>query len=47
MKRVERGVPLEMVDLRTCRMDLDCSAAIRLLSKIDANILGLDARPDS
>jgi hypothetical protein len=39
MKRVEQGVPLEMVDLRTCRMDLRCSAAIRLLSEIEIDIL--------
>ena len=48
MKRVEQGVPLEMLDLRTCRPDPDYPAAVRLLGEIVVGVLGpeetLDAR---
>ena len=37
MKRVEQGVPLETLDLRTC---LSSSRAIELLSKIVVDVLG-------
>ena len=40
MKRVEQGVPLEMLDLRTCRPDPDYPAAVRLLGEIVVNVLG-------
>jgi hypothetical protein len=38
MKRVEQGVPLEMLDLRTC--DLYYPAAVRLLGEIVVDVLG-------
>ena len=48
MKRVEQGVPLEMLDLRTCRPDPGFLEAVRLLGKIVVDVLGpeetLDAR---
>ena len=48
MKRVEKRVPLEMLDLRTCHPDPGYPAAVRLLGEIVVNILGpeetLDAR---
>ena len=48
MKRVEQGVPLEMLDMRACHLDLDCPAAVRLLSEI-VDVLGpeetVNARP--
>ena len=48
MKRVEQGVPLEMLDLRTCRPDPGYPAAVRLLGEIVVDVLGpeetLDAR---
>ena len=48
MKRVEQGVPLEMLDLRTCRPDPGFPAAVRLLGEIVVDVLGpeeaLDAR---
>ena len=41
MKCVEQGVPLETIELRTCQMDSDYPAAIRLLGeKIEVDILG-------
>ena len=48
MKRVEQGVPLEMLDLRTCRPGPGYPAAVRLLGEIVVDVLGpeetLDAR---
>ena len=48
MKRVEQGVPLEILDLRTCRPDPGYPAAVRLLGEIVVDVLGpeetLDAR---
>ncbi len=38
MKRVEQGVPLEMLDLRTCSQD--SPAAVPLLSEIVVDVLG-------
>ncbi|KAF8268679.1 hypothetical protein EI94DRAFT_1700094 [Lactarius quietus] len=40
MKRVEQGVPLEMLDLRLCLPDLDNAAAVQLLSEIVIDVLG-------
>jgi hypothetical protein len=41
MKRVEQGVPLELLDLRTCSPDPDTSPrAVQLLSEIVVNVLG-------
>jgi hypothetical protein len=40
MKRVEQGVPLEMLDLRTCHPDLAYPAAVGLLSEIVVDVLG-------
>jgi hypothetical protein len=40
MMRVEQGVPLEMLDLRTCYTNRDYSAAVRLLSEIVVDVLG-------
>ena len=40
MKRVEQGVPLEMLDLRTCRPDPNYPEAVRLLGEVVVNILG-------
>jgi hypothetical protein len=40
MKRVEQGVPLEMLDLRTCDLDQSYPAAVRLLSEIVVDVLG-------
>ena len=44
MKRVEQGVPLETLDLRTCRQGWDYPAAlaVRLLSEIVVDVLGLE-----
>jgi hypothetical protein len=39
MKRVEQGVPLETLDLRTC---LATSRAVELLSEIVVDVLGPD-----
>ena len=48
MMRVEQGVPLELLDLRTCHPDPENPGAVRLLSEIVVNVLGpeetLDAR---
>ena len=41
MKRVELGVPLEMLDLRTCRA---ASHAVRLLRNILVDVLDPEAR---
>ena len=40
MKRVEQGVPLEVVDLRTCCPDPDTPAAVRSLGEIVVDVLG-------
>ena len=47
MKRVEQGVPLETLDLRTCRPDPDYPAAARLLGEIVVNILGPEESPEA
>ena len=48
MKRVEQGVPLELLDLRTCSPDPANPGALQLLSEIVVDVLGpeetLDAR---
>jgi hypothetical protein len=47
-KRVEQGVPLEMLDLRTCTLDPANPGAVQLLSEIVVDVLSpeetLDAR---
>jgi hypothetical protein len=47
MKRVEQGVPLEMLDLRTCRPDPGYSAAIRILSEIVVDVVGPEETVDA
>ena len=44
MKRVEQGVPVEMLDLRTCCLDFASAylAAVRLLGEIVVDVLGPD-----
>jgi hypothetical protein len=42
MKRVEQGVPLGMLDLRTCRYDSDSFVAVQSFSEIGVNVLGPD-----
>ena len=39
MKRVEQGVPLETLDLRTCYLDSNCPTAVRMLSEIVVDVL--------
>jgi len=40
MKRVEQGVPLEMLDLRLCEEDSDNAAAVQLFSEFVVDVLG-------
>ena len=40
MKRVEHGVPLELLDLRTCFSDPDKPGAVQLLSELVVDVLG-------
>jgi len=47
MKRVEQGVPLEMLDLRTCHSYWDCTEAVRLLNEIVVNVLGPEETVDA
>ena len=49
MKRVEQGVPLETLDLRTCRQGWDYPAAlaVRLLSEIVIDVLGPEETVDA
>ena len=42
MKRVEQGVPLDMLDLRTCQYDTGSFAAVQSFSEIVINVLGPD-----
>ena len=47
MKRVEQGVPLGMLDLRTCRPDPGYPAAVRLLGEIVVDVLGPEETHDA
>ena len=47
MNRVEQGVPLEMLDLRTCFLDSDHPAAVRILSEIVVDVLGPEESVDA
>jgi hypothetical protein len=47
MKRVEQGVPLEMLDLRMCRPDPGYPAAVRILREIVVDVLGPEETPDA
>jgi hypothetical protein len=49
MKRVEQGVPLEMLDLRMCRCyhTPDNPAAVQLLSEIVVDVLGPEETPEA
>ena len=47
MKRVEQGVPLELLDLRTCLPDPDNPGAVRLLSEIVVDVLGPEETVDA
>ena len=47
MKRVEQGVPLEMLDLHTCRPDPNYSAAVRLVSEIVVDVLAPEETPEA
>jgi hypothetical protein len=47
MKRMEQGVPLEMLDLRTCHPFWDYPAAVQLLSKIVVDVLGSEKTVDA
>jgi hypothetical protein len=47
MKRVEQGVPLEMLDLRTCYPGSDYPAIVRLLSEIVVDVLGPEEKRDA
>jgi hypothetical protein len=47
MKRVEQGVPLEMLDLRMCRCQLDNPAAFQLLSEIVVDVLCPEENPEA
>ena len=42
MKRVEKGVPLDMLDLRTCQYDGDSFAAVQSFSEVVVNVLAPD-----
>ena len=47
MKRVEQGVPLEMLDLRTCLPDPANPGAVQLLREIVVDVLGPEETPDA
>ena len=47
MKRVEQGVPLEMLDLRTCHPYPGFPAAVRLFGEIVVDVLGPEETFDS
>jgi hypothetical protein len=47
LKRVEQGVPLEMLDLRTCCPDSSYPAAVRMLSEIVVDVLGPEETVDA
>jgi hypothetical protein len=47
IKRVEQGVPLEMLDLRTCCPDSSYPAAVRMLSEIVVDVLGPEETVDA
>jgi hypothetical protein len=49
MKRVEQGVPLEMLDLRMCRCyrELDDLAAVQSFREIVVDVLGPEEKPEA
>ena len=47
MKRVEQGVPLKMLDLRTCRPDPSYPVAVRSLSEIVVDVLAPEETPEA
>ena len=47
MKRVEQGVPLELLDLRMCFHERDDSAEVQLLREIVVDVLGIEEAPEA
>ena len=47
MKRVEQGVPLELLDLRMCFYERDDTAEVQLLREIVVDVLGIEEAPEA